>query len=75
LVLLRKSKEKAARSGDDSVFSTILAGTEGANANTLPLDFEVTDSLIQSMIELTRGMRKLGIRDVNGTLTYEEDNL
>lgn len=52
-----------------------MAGTEGANANTLPLDFEVTDSLIQSMIELTRGMRKLGIRDVNGTLTYEEDNL
>ena len=52
-----------------------LAGTEGADANTLLPDFEVTDSLIQSMIELARGMRKLGVRDVNGTLTYEEDNL
>ena len=54
---------------------SILAGTEGADANTLLPDFEVTDSLIQSMIELARGMRKLGVRDVNGTLTYEEDNL
>ena len=49
-----------------------LAGTEGAFANTLPPDFKVTDSLIQSMIDLARGMQKLGVRDVNGTLTYED---
>ena len=50
-----------------------LAGTEGADANTIQLDFEVTDSLIQSMIDLAHELRRLGVRDVNGTLTYDEE--
>jgi hypothetical protein len=38
-----------------------LARTEGANSNTFPQDFEVTDSLIQSMIDLAFGLKHLGI--------------
>jgi len=52
-----------------------LAGTEGADSNTAPLDFEVTDSLIQSMVDLAHGMRRLGVRDIDGTLTYEEGDI
>lgn len=36
-------------------------------------DLKVTDSLIQSLIDLAHELRRLGIRDVNGTLGYEED--
>lgn len=50
-----------------------MAGTEGADANTIQLDFEVTDSLIQSLIDLAHELRRLGVRDVNGTLTYDEE--
>lgn len=57
------------------IVEIILAGTEGANSNTLPPEFEVTDSLIQSLIDLAHGLRKLGVRDVNGKLTYEEGDL
>lgn len=39
----------------------------------LQLDFEVTDSLIQSLIDLAYGLRELGVRDMGGILTYEED--
>ncbi len=54
----------------DKIF---LARTEGVDANTIQLDFEVTDSLIQSLIDLAHGLRRLGVRDVNGTLTYDEE--
>ena len=50
-----------------------MARTEGVDANTIQLDFEVTDSLIQSLIDLAHGLRRLGVRDVNGTLTYDEE--
>lgn len=48
-----------------------MAGTEGAFSNTLPSDFTITDSLIQSMIELAHSMRKQGVYYVNGVLVYE----
>lgn len=52
-----------------------MAGTEGASSNTSPLDFEVTETLIQELIELAHKLRQLGVYEVDGKLFYDEDSL
>ena len=52
-----------------------LAGTEGADSNTSSLQFEVTESLIQELIELAHKLRRLGVYEVDGKLFYDEDGL
>lgn len=49
-----------------------MARTEGTISNTYPQPFEVTGSLIVALIELTHGLRLLGVQDIDGKLTYEE---
>ena len=52
-----------------------LARWEGAVANTYPQHLEITDTLIQSLIDLAHSLRRLGVRDIDGKLTYEEGEL
>lgn len=42
----------------------IRDGVFGMGLATSPLDLRVTDSLVQSMIELAQEIKKLGIRDI-----------
>lgn len=52
-----------------------MAGTEGADSNTSPLDFEVTETLIQELIALAYKLRHLGVYEVDDKLFYVEDSL
>jgi len=50
-----------------------LAGTEGANSNTSVLEFEVTETMIQELAELSYKLRRLGIIDKDGEISYQGD--
>lgn len=69
----------AARDDDSNeaggIKNLLLAGTEGANSNTSPLEFEVTETLIQELVELAYKLRRLGVYEVGGKLYCDEDNL
>lgn len=52
-----------------------LARWEGAVANTYPQHLEITDTLIQSLIDLAHNLRRLGVHDIDGKLIYEEGDV
>jgi hypothetical protein len=51
----------------------ILAGTECEVANTSTPVFVITDKTLRSIEKLVESLRKLGIKDVNGELFYDEE--
>lgn len=59
----------------NSIVKFHLARWEGANSNTYPQIIDVSDGLIQLLIELAQELRRLGIQDIDGNLTYEEGEI
>ena len=57
-------------------FSPLLrnvAGVEGEVANTSTPVFVITDNTLKSIEKLVERLKKLGIKDVNGELVYDEE--
>ena len=50
-----------------------LAGTECEVANTSTPVFVITDKTLKSIEKLVESLKKLGIKDVNGELVYDEE--
>ena len=49
-----------------------MAGTECEVANTSTPVFVITDKTLKSIEKLVDNLKKLGIKDVNGELVYDE---
>ena len=50
-----------------------MAGTECEVANTSTPVFVITDKTLQAVEKLVENLKKLGIKDVNGELVYDEE--
>ena len=50
-----------------------MAGTECKVANTSTPVFVITDKTLRSIEKLVNNLKKLGIKDVNGELVYDEE--
>jgi hypothetical protein len=50
-----------------------LAGTECEVANTSTPVFVVTDKTLRSIEKLVENLKKLGIKDLDGELVYDEE--
>ena len=50
-----------------------MAGTEGEVANTPTPVFVITDKTVRSIEKLVENLKKLGIKDVNDELVYDEE--
>ena len=50
-----------------------MAGTECEVANTFTPVFVITDKTLKSIEKLVENLKKLGIKDVNGELVYDEE--
>ena len=48
-----------------------MAGVEGVDSYTSVLEFEVTETMIQELTELSYKLRRLGIIDLGDELSYE----
>ena len=59
--------------GGDSEFFSTLAGTECEVANTSTPVFVISDKTLRSIEKLVENLKKLGIKDVNGELVYDEE--
>ena len=70
---LRAANPKAAHAGDLSEFFYNLAGTECEVANTSTPVFVITDKTLKCIEKLVENLKKLGIKDVNGELVYDEE--
>lgn len=58
---------------DSKIDIFLLAGMEGVDSNTSVLEFEVTETIIHELAELARKLRRLGIVDRDGEISYERD--
>jgi len=50
-----------------------LAGTECAVTNTTTPVFVITHTTLISIEKLVENLKKLGVKDVNGELVYDEE--
>ena len=50
-----------------------MAGTECEVANTSNPVFVISDKTLRSIEKLVENLKKLGIKDVNGELVYDEE--
>ena len=55
------------------IVKTNLAGTECEVVNTSTPVFVITDKTLRSIEKLVENLKKLGIKDVNGELVYDEE--
>jgi hypothetical protein len=51
----------------------LMAGTECEVVNTSTPVFVITDKTLRSIEKLVENLKKLGIKDVNGELFYDEE--
>ena len=62
------------RFGRDVRFNNfLLPGTEGEVANTSTPVFVITHTTLISIEKLVENLKKLGVKDVNGELVYDEE--
>ena len=50
-----------------------MAGTECEVANTSTSVFVISDKTLRSIEKLVENLKRLGIKDVNGELVYDEE--
>lgn len=71
---LLKSKPKESHFTGVISIQILVARTEGGSSNTFPA-ITINDAVLRSLIEIVNGLRRLGVHDENGVITYREGNV